>query len=214
MAVGGGGMRANLSSAEILGAQKTAPLFVCSFQLFLFVCPEPVWAKRIVYLHDSSLTVLFHVFSVDTRAAEGDAAGSWRPMPSMQTPRHAFALAAMMHTAVDDAGGDNGGRDRGKPALYATGGWMYGSCCTGSVERYVEGASEWEPCASLRTPRRLHGAAALGNRLYVFGGSPGNGAVDAKVKVSRRRRTTRKKDRKLDAFPLFFGMPRQISGQY
>jgi hypothetical protein len=158
--------------------------------------------------------VLFHVVSVDTRAAEGDAAGSWRPMPSMQTPRHAFALAAMMHTAVDDAGGDNGGRDRGKPALYATGGWMYGSCCTGSVERYVEGASEWEPCASLRTPRRLHGAAALGNRLYVFGGSPGNGAVDAKVKVSRRRRTTRKKDRKLDAFPLFFGMPRQVSGQY
>ena len=122
-------------------------------------------------------------------------------MPSMQTPRHAFALAAMMHTAVDDAEGDDGGRDRGKPALYATGGWMYGSCCTGSVERYVEGASEWEPCASLRTPRRLHGAAALGNRLYVFGGSPGNGAVDAKVKVSRRRRTTRKKDRKLDSFP-------------
>lgn len=35
----------------------------------------------------------------------------------------------------------------------------------------------------MSTPRRLHGAAALANKLYVFGGSPGNGAVDAKVKT-------------------------------
>ena len=123
MAVGGGGMRANLSSTEVL----------------------------------------------DTRAAEGDTSSSWQPTPAMQTPRHAFALASM----------DEGG----KTTLYATGGWMYGSCCTGSVERFVEGADAWEPCASLSTPRRLHGAAAQGGRLYVFGGSPGNGAVDAKVKT-------------------------------
>ena len=60
---------------------------------------------------------------------------------------------------------------------------MYGSCCTGSVERLVEGSACWEACASLSMPRRLHGAAALANKLYVFGGSPGNGAVDAKVKT-------------------------------
>eukprot|EP01043_Picozoa_sp_COSAG02_P066960 COSAG02_NODE_10594_length_1904_cov_2.221053_1_plen_225_part_10 len=60
---------------------------------------------------------------------------------------------------------------------------MYGSCCTGSVERLVEGSECWEACAPLSTPRRLHGAAALANKLYVFGGSPGNGAVDAKVKT-------------------------------
>jgi hypothetical protein len=39
MAVGGGGMRANLSSAEILGAQKTAPLFV-PFSFFFSFAPS------------------------------------------------------------------------------------------------------------------------------------------------------------------------------
>ena len=68
---------------------------------------------------------------------------------------------------------------------------MYGSCCTGSVERYEYDSSatrgphqgEWQPCAPLLTPRRLHGAACCCGRLYVFGGSPGNGALEAKVKT-------------------------------
>lgn len=133
MAVGGGGMRANLSSTELL----------------------------------------------DTRTA----ASRWNPMPPMQTPRHAFALVSM--TLSEDAAASSR-----KTSLYAIGGWMYGSCCTGSVERYdfannaeEQSKSCWTPCASLNTPRRLHGAAALGGKLYVFGGSHGNGAVDAKEKT-------------------------------
>ena len=40
----------------------------------------------------------------------------------------------------------------------------------------------WQTCAPLSVPRRLHGAAAVGGRLYVFGGSPGSGAKEAKLK--------------------------------
>lgn len=66
--------------------------------------------------------------------------------------------------------------------LYACGGWTYGSKCVGATEccdfpRAGEGVAAWRACAPLSLPRRLHGAAAHRGRIYVFGGSHGNGEV-------------------------------------
>ena len=136
MVMGGGGMRANLSSMEALDTHAGA----------------------------------------GAGGAGGEAAASgWGPAPSMLTPRHAFAIAHYKR-ATD-----------GKTVLFASGGWAYGSVCVGAVECFTEGDSEWRGCAALTTPRRLHGAAcdpaAADGALLVFGGSVGNGAVDAKIKV-------------------------------
>ena len=42
-------------------------------------------------------------------------------------------------------------------------------CCE-IVEKYDPNMNSWSFCAPLLTPRRLHGTAACGGRIYVFGG--------------------------------------------
>jgi len=114
-----------------------------------------------------------------------DGSRQWRQAPAMLTPRHAFAMASLSYADADaDADAGSEGEETARTALYATGGWLYGSCCSDAVERFVEGEERWTRCAPLRTARRLHGAAAVNGRLFVFGGACGNGTVDAKIKTA------------------------------
>lgn len=53
--------------------------------------------------------------------------------------------------------------------IYVTGGRCRGRTL-GSVERYNLSLQRWEGCTHMMENRGSHGAAAIGNRLYVFGG--------------------------------------------
>mmetsp|Transcript_26697 Transcript_26697/g.41787 ORF Transcript_26697/g.41787 Transcript_26697/m.41787 type:complete len:247 (-) Transcript_26697:285-1025(-) len=77
----------------------------------------------------------------------------WSEIALMQTQRHALAVTST------------------QTAVYAVGGWCYGSKCTGALEVYDVTKQEWELKAEMITPRRLHGAAAAGGRIFVFGGA-------------------------------------------
>eukprot|EP00961_Rhodomonas_salina_P103890 1397909-Rhodomonas_salina.2 len=79
-------------------------------------------------------------------------AWEWKETASMTTERHALSVAAT------------------DKHIYAIGGWMNGSVCTSSVERYDAVSNAWTECAGLLQPRRLHGVAAVGENIYVFGG--------------------------------------------
>eukprot|EP00899_Mesostigma_viride_P015576 jgi/Mesvir1/24019/Mv10761-RA.2 len=59
--------------------------------------------------------------------------------------------------------------------LYAVGGWLYGDHCATNVECFDVHARSWRVCAPLLAPRRLHGVASVGSRLYAFGGIGGHG---------------------------------------
>mmetsp|Transcript_13974 Transcript_13974/g.32912 ORF Transcript_13974/g.32912 Transcript_13974/m.32912 type:complete len:354 (+) Transcript_13974:75-1136(+) len=80
-------------------------------------------------------------------------AWEWKETASMTTERHALSVAAT------------------DKHIYAIGGWMNGSVCTSSVERYDAVSNAWTECAGLLQPRRLHGVAAVGENIYVFGGA-------------------------------------------
>jgi hypothetical protein len=61
------------------------------------------------------------------------------------------------------------------PLLYLLGGWVDGTLCSGAVEVLDTSANEsdhlWVNLPSLTLPRRLHGVASYGSKLYAFGGS-------------------------------------------
>lgn len=111
----------------------------------------------------------------------------WRAMAGrLSCPRHAFEAVC-----VSEQSREGGQIIRKCSTAYAVGGWMYGAASCASVERLRlpchagEGAlpeeeferrllddAEWEPCAPLLLPRRLHSVAANadGSSIYVFGG--------------------------------------------
>ena len=53
--------------------------------------------------------------------------------------------------------------------IYVTGGRLRGRTL-GSVERYGLKSNMWEACPTLRENRGSHGAATIGNRIFVIGG--------------------------------------------
>lgn len=56
--------------------------------------------------------------------------------------------------------------------IYAIGGWVDGSVSSPDCERYCTRTDVWEMLAPLPTPRRLLGAALVGDSaIYIFGGS-------------------------------------------
>lgn len=80
----------------------------------------------------------------------------WQCISAMNVSRHALAV-----TSWEDW-------------LVASGGWIDGSKCSGAVEAYHcdgDDANKWFNLPDLTIPRKLHGCAALGGKLYVFGGS-------------------------------------------
>ena len=90
------------------------------------------------------------------------------------TPRHAFSMC------INSSNGN----------IYVTGGWTHGHKCIGTFEtlKYsnemktsskssihaTNNSKKWEVCSPMIMPRRLHGSAYYDNKIYVFGGSPGN----------------------------------------
>ena len=47
---------------------------------------------------------------------------------------------------------------------------MNGNCSANEVERYDPKLNTWHTCRPLITARKLHGIAAVGKRVFVFGG--------------------------------------------
>jgi len=82
-----------------------------------------------------------------------DSCDRWEPIKSMPTARH--ALVVVSHEQL----------------IFAIGGWIDGSYCSPNVEKYDTLTDEWTVCANMNVARRLLAAAALNNRIYVFGGS-------------------------------------------
>jgi len=107
----------------------------------------------------------------------------WHTMASkLSSPRHAFG-------AVSCISRNQPSNDMTFVSLYAVGGWQYGSLSCESLERltfeyqsdekrgtldmdWLYNQAEWELCAPLILPRRLHSVAASkdGISIYVFGG--------------------------------------------
>lgn len=96
----------------------------------------------------------------------------WQTLPGrLSSPRHAFGSVAIM---------SNKSNDTGKSAkLFAVGGWKYGTVACDAVEKLSIDypcncltSKQWEMCAPLLKPRRLHSvvASADGKQIYVFGG--------------------------------------------
>ncbi|KAJ1442315.1 hypothetical protein B484DRAFT_442222 [Ochromonadaceae sp. CCMP2298] len=104
----------------------------------------------------------------------GGVGRKWRTVAGLGVSRHALAVA---------------GTGDADDAIYAVGGWVDGTVCTGAVERYTPSTDRWESLAPLLLPRRLHALAAFPaqetvgaeagtaagqrsrDRLFVFGGN-------------------------------------------
>ena len=59
--------------------------------------------------------------------------------------------------------------------VYAIGGWIDGKLGSSDVERYDTVSNTWSRCASMTVARRLMGAAAYKDSIYVFGGNVDDG---------------------------------------
>lgn len=90
----------------------------------------------------------------------------------LSSPRHAFGSVACITK-------HNTKQNKMSVTLFAVGGWKYGSVSCASTEKLTfehpcreTDASQWEICAPLLKPRRLHAvvASADGSSIYVFGG--------------------------------------------
>ena len=120
----------------------------------------------------------FNSTSSETEAKEWQ----WHTMTSkLSSPRHAFGAVSCIKQSSND--------DMTSISLYAVGGWQYGSLSCENMERLTfdpsggkgEGSldmdwlynqAQWELCAPLILPRRLHSVAASkdDSSIYVFGG--------------------------------------------
>jgi hypothetical protein len=97
----------------------------------------------------------------------------WHTMPGrLSSPRHAFGSVAFITK-------HNPNRNDMSVTLFAVGGWKYGAVSCASTEKLTFKhpcretiATQWEICAPLLKPRRLHSvvASADGSSIYVFGG--------------------------------------------
>ena len=97
--------------------------------------------------------------TVETLDCGSNESTSWQSAATMKTYRHALAVQEL------------------DGWIYAIGGWVDGSECSASVERYDVSRDTWEDCSSLQQARRLHGAAALTSlkQILVFGGNTKDG---------------------------------------
>ncbi|KAL3788201.1 hypothetical protein HJC23_004668 [Cyclotella cryptica] len=97
----------------------------------------------------------------------------WHKMSGkLSSPRHAFGSVACIVK-------ESSSHDQMSVTLFSVGGWKYGSVSCESTEKLIfqhpcRGtiANQWEICAPLLKPRRLHSVAASvdGSSIYVFGG--------------------------------------------
>ena len=84
----------------------------------------------------------------------------WTNIAPLTTHRHALGVQLFREDSV-----------------FAIGGWINGSECSGAVEKYDLKLNAWSHCSPLFSPRRLHGTAALHNssEIFVFGGNREDG---------------------------------------
>jgi hypothetical protein len=106
--------------------------------------------------------------------------GTWSPIAPMATYRHALSVVAMevdrdtfvgRQTAIAPVADVHRAAHTSIPLVFCVGGWMDGTVCSGHVEAYDVLTNTWHQCAPLLLPRKLHGAAAVGHELIVFGGN-------------------------------------------
>jgi Kelch motif len=98
--------------------------------------------------------------SLDAFEQFDPATGRWSLLPPLPHGLGASALTAVNGRLVLTGGGDDTNWREG-------GGWT-----TAAVFAYDARAARWERLPDLRHPRHAHVAAALGDRLFVFRGSP------------------------------------------
>jgi Kelch motif len=123
---------------------------------------------------------------LDTRSNE------WRAIAPMKTFRHALAVVSLettreffttqqkvvpfteKHGSLKEL--EKLGLPEGVvPLVFVIGGWIDGTVCSADVEVYDVMTDSWHSAAPLTVPRRLHGATALDNKIYVFGGNCDDG---------------------------------------
>lgn len=95
---------------------------------------------------------------------------TWKNIAPMKTYRHALVVVSFESTSKHPS-------RHYSPSIFAIGGWVDGSKCSGDVERYDVRTNSWHSCAPLLLPRRLLGATEFGDsEIYVFGGQVQDGA--------------------------------------
>ena len=110
----------------------------------------------------------------------------WKPVAPLKTFRHALVVFSMevsydffchkqSFINVTDIHRNSLIGEKPMSLIFAIGGWYDGSVCSGDVEVYDYLTDTWVACASLAVPRRLLGACAYKNELYVFGGNCDDG---------------------------------------
>ena len=108
---------------------------------------------------DASHTALDSCECLDT----ANPSAGWSAMPRLSTARMYHAVASTGDTMCA-IGGMAHRRDGSSGPL---------SYVLGSVECLSQGAAAWVEVASLNIPRRRHGAAAVGDVIFVVGGQVG-----------------------------------------
>ncbi|KAK3268618.1 hypothetical protein CYMTET_22885 [Cymbomonas tetramitiformis] len=78
---------------------------------------------------------------------------AWRALPPVSLARHALCAVTLGQV------------------VYAIGGWVDGTYCSALMEELHVPSNSWSQRAAMLHPRRLHGACAWGERVYVFGGA-------------------------------------------
>jgi hypothetical protein len=92
--------------------------------------------------------------AVDTAERFDLAKRRWEALPPMPVAAGGLAAVPLGLDVVAIGGGDD-----------------EAGTVTGAVQEYEPARREWRELASLRTPRHGHGAAVIGKRIWVFGGS-------------------------------------------
>ena len=111
---------------------------------------------------------------------------AWKTVAALKTFRHALVVFSMELStdfflnqqkviSVSDIHHKHCVKEGLFTAIFAIGGWYDGSVCSGDVEVYDHLTDSWFTCAPLEVPRRLLGASAFKNNIYVFGGNCDDG---------------------------------------
>jgi len=95
-----------------------------------------------------------HSLAVDTAERYDPRKRRWETLPPMPVPVGGVAAVAADGAVIALGGGDDG---RGT--------------VSGAVQEFDPASDEWSLLSGLRTARHGHGAAFVGNRVWVFGGS-------------------------------------------
>lgn len=95
-----------------------------------------------------------HSLAVDTAQRYNAAARRWESLPPMPVPAGGLAGVAAKGKAIAIGGGND-----------------EAGTVTGAVQEFDPASGEWTRLPDLRTPRHGHGAALVGDKIWVFGGS-------------------------------------------